>query len=111
MGHIRSATLLALVLASGAGCGLLPPLAEAPPECGFPDGTALAFAGVATPDELGLESFSATARGWLYVTAAPVPRLRAGGGEDRMACRPWSWAGGPPEMIPVPPDWVPPPRP
>ena len=109
MGHIRAATLLALVLASGAGCGLLPPQAEAPPECGFPDGTALAFAGVATAEELGLQSLNAAVRNWVYVTAAPVVLRPGDAPEARMACRLWT-TGGPPEMIPVPPDWVPPSR-
>lgn len=108
MSHLRAAALFASALGSLAGCGLLPHV-EAPPECGFPPGTELAFAGVTTAEELGLQSFNAGVRNWVYVTAAPVPRL-GDAQEARMACRLWG-SGGPPEMIPVPPGWVPPPRP
>lgn len=71
----QRASLFAIVLAaSGAACGLLP-LPRAPAECGFPDGTALAFAGRASLNQLGLSGGAPTddAPAMVYVTAEPVP--------------------------------------
>ena len=69
------AVLLAAWIATGTvACGLLP-FPGAPHECGFPDGTALAFAGQATLRQLGLSADlpAADLGATVYVTAEPVP--------------------------------------
>lgn len=101
-------TLLPL-LTSIAACGTLDPLRppvieEAPAECEFPTGTELAFAGEASPFELGLGLENETERTRMYVTAEPVDRGQVGPPE-RMAC---SLAGWGRAWFAVPADWTPP---
>jgi len=72
-------TLLPGLLTSVAACGTLvlspaPAIEEAPLECEFPTGTRLAFAGEASPFELGLGLENETERTRFYITAGPVDR-------------------------------------
>lgn len=77
MSHLRAATILALVLASIAGCGLtaLPgSVDDPPPDCLIPAGTEFAFAGKTTLAELGLDDAGPYRNlpGTAYVTAEPI---------------------------------------
>lgn len=69
VGHV--AVFLA---ATSASFGLLP-FPSAPPDCGLPDGTALAFGGRTTLRQLGLSTDlpAADLGAMVYVTVEPVP--------------------------------------
>jgi hypothetical protein len=77
-GRLRTASI-AIVAASTAGCAWLSP--EAPAGCGFPDGTALSFAGEASLTDLGLGERDIVAAGaitdatvgMIYVTKDAIP--------------------------------------
>jgi hypothetical protein len=71
----QGARLVAILLAAtGVSCALVP-LPAAPLECGFREGTILAFAGRTTLRQLGLSADDPAAdlNASVYVTAEPIP--------------------------------------
>jgi hypothetical protein len=78
-----------------AGCGLLGVGTEAPPECGFPDGTALSFAGRSTTDTLGVSEAPGTAMSRepadIYITRDAFPQ---GDLRGRLVCAIYVNQGG-----------------
>jgi hypothetical protein len=70
----RAALVVAWLAMASAACGILP-VSRAPAECGYPDGTALAYAGRTTLRHLGLSTDlpAADLSAMVYVTAEPVP--------------------------------------
>lgn len=101
--------LLPLLLTSAAACGMLDPsspqvIEEAPLECEFPTGTRLAFAGVASPYELGLGLENETERTRFFVTAGQVDMGQLAP-SVRRACSLAAWGRA---WRDVPADWTPP---
>lgn len=84
------------------GCDPAPVSEEAPLECAFPTGTKLAFAGEASPYELGLGLENETERARFYVTVEPVDRGQLAS-PVRMACSLTEWGMA---MWEVPLDWT-----
>lgn len=76
MMHRRRSTLWLGILLNG--CGLLPgsSLAEAPPECGFPPGTEVAFLGKSSLEAVALGEPGDKAEGDIFVTADRVAFAR-----------------------------------
>lgn len=105
--------MLAFLLASVAGCGLLPSGPEAPPGCAFPPETDLAFAGLTSAEELGLGSagwegrtgIDPDAQSRIYVSAEPIERLGKGDLAERRVCL---ISEGSLHWTTVPADWMPP---
>jgi hypothetical protein len=100
-------SLVVVVAALLTGCAdLLAPPAEAPEACTFPPGTELAFAGHASPFELGFGAEFENVRGGSYVTAGPVQPGRMGD------VPPQRWycyvATNSAAWWPVPDNWTPP---
>lgn len=86
--HVWTVQILGLTLLIVTGCEMLWPTQAAPAGCEFPEGTEIAWVGVATLRQLGLagelDPSFADARGQVFVTAEPivmemdlVPRRRA----------------------------------
>ena len=92
-------------LASLSACSLLVPQVEAPEACTFPPGTVLAYAGRASPFQLGFGAENENVPGDSYVTAEPVQIGRAEGPPQRWYCY---IAGNSTSWWEVPDDWTPP---